>query len=158
MNISAAAIILSMLPISEVRGGIPLAICSGSGWLEAFLICTAFNILIIFPLFFFLDYLNNILLKIKWYEHFFNRQLNSARRKVQPSVKKYGWLGLILFVGIPLPFTGAYTGTLAAWALGMERKKAILSISLGVLMAGVIVTIVTLSGISWLRFFIKNVC
>jgi len=158
MSVPLSAILLSVVPISELRGGIPAAICAGSGWWEAFLICSLFNILVVIPVFFFLEYLNKYLLKIKFYRRFFERKVENARKKVKPGIDKYGYLGLALFVGIPLPFTGAYTGTLAAWVLGMDKKKAFFAIALGVLMAGAIVTIVSELGINSLRIFVKNVC
>ncbi|MCX6709611.1 MAG: small multi-drug export protein [Candidatus Woesearchaeota archaeon] len=157
MNTLITAIILSILPISELRGGIPAAICGGIPYIYAFLICTAFNIAIIFPTFFFLDYINKHLLKIKLYRRFFEHQVKKAQERVKSSIDRYGYPGLSVFVGIPLPFTGAYTGTLAAWVLGMDRKKAVLAIALGVVMAGIIVTAVSVLGISSLRIFV-NMC
>jgi len=158
MSVPWTAVILSVLPISELRGGIPLAICSGASWLNAFMICAFFNMLIIVPIFFFLEYFNKYLLKIPSYKRFFERKVENARRKAKPDVDRYGYLGLAVFVGIPLPFTGAYTGTLAAWVFGMDKRKAFLAIALGVLIAGVIVTAVSGLGIESLRIFVKNVC
>ena len=63
----------------------------------------------------------------------------------------------MLFVGIPLPITGAYTGTIVAWFFGIERKKAYLALSLGIIMAGMIVTLVSLLGLEVFSFFVKGV-
>lgn len=115
------------------------------------------NILIIPLIFLFLDYINNILLKIKPYKLFFNHIIKSTRRKTEEKIEKYGYLGLALFVAVPLPVTGAYTGTLAAWLFGMNRRKSFLSIALGVIIASVIVMIVSSLGIKALSIFIKNV-
>ena len=86
-------------------------------------------------------------MRIKIYEGMFGRFIERVRRKAHPHILKYGYLGLTLFVAVPLPVTGAYTGTLAAWLFGMERKKAFLALSLGVVMAGIIVTAAVLSGV-----------
>lgn len=158
MNKLLMSIILSILPISELRGGIPAAVCNGIPWYIAFMVCVALNILIIFPIFFFLDYLHKYFMKLKFYKKIFNKYIKNARRKAAPLLEKYGMLGLAVFVGIPLPITGAYTGTIIAWFLGMNRKKAIMSIALGVLLAGIIVTLVSVIGISSLRIFVKGIC
>jgi uncharacterized membrane protein len=63
-------------------------------------------------------------------------------------VEKYGFLGLTLFVAVPLPITGAYTGTILAWLVGMDWRKAFPSVALGVMIAGGIVLLITLGVIS----------
>ena len=68
---------------------------------------------------------------------------------------KWEFIVLMLFVGIPLPITGAYTGTILAWFFKINRKKAYVALSLGVLIAGIIVSIVSVLGINTLRFLIK---
>jgi len=74
------------------------------------------------------------------------------QKKVDKFEKRYesiGFLALVLFVGIPLPGTGAWTGCLVSWILGLNRKKSIFAISLGVLIAGVLILLGTLGFISW---------
>ncbi|MBT3274759.1 MAG: small multi-drug export protein, partial [Spirochaetales bacterium] len=66
-------------------------------------------------------------------------------------------LGLALFVAVPLPITGAYTGTLGAWVLGMDPKKTFLAVFLGVIISATVVTIVSYLGIEALSFFTKQV-
>lgn len=155
MNAIAQIILLSMVPISELRGGIPLAIASGFNPISAFLICTLANIAIIPIVFLFLNTINLLLLKMNFYARFFNNTLERARNKIHKSIEKYGYFGLAIFVAIPLPFTGAYTGVLGAWALGMNKKKSFASIALGIIIAGIIVTIVSYYGITALNLFIK---
>ena len=72
-------------------------------------------------------------------------------------VERYGYLGIMLFVAIPLPITGAWTGTLGAWILGMDRRKSILAVAAGVVIAGVIVSLVVGLGIGALSIFTKSV-
>ncbi len=150
-------IILSLLPITELRGGIPVAVASGVGWLPAFITCVVANILVIFPVFFFLDHIHSYLMRIKIYETFFTMYLDRARKKVEAQLAKYTWeyWVLFLFVAIPLPSTGAYTGCLVAWFLEMDRKKSFITIALGVLVAGIVVTsVVSIVSLGFLKFII----
>ncbi len=147
---------LSMLPISELRGGIPLALAYGFSPISAFLICTLANIIVIPIVFIFLEKINILFLNIKPYKSFFHRTVEKSRQKIHKKVEKYGYLGLMIFVAVPLPITGAYTGALGAWALGMDKKKAFASIALGVIIAGIIVTLVSYYGLYLLDIFIKK--
>jgi len=149
------AVLLSVLPISELRGGIPYAIYMGMGAIPAFLLCVAANCLAGPVTFLFLNTVHKLLLHIGGYRKLFEKIIERSRKKVAPTVEKYGYWGLAVFVGIPLPFTGAYTGALGAWILGMQKRKAFLFICLGVLMAGVIVTVVAALGIQALYIFIN---
>lgn len=152
MNNFITAIVLSILPVSEVRGGIPLAIASGYNPLISFLVLTIANILII-PLFFlFLDYINKYFMKIKFYSYIFNTWIMSTRKKIEHKIgTNTELLALFLFVAIPLPGTGAYSGVLIAWLFNLKRKKAILTIALGVLAASLIITLATLGLISLIK-------
>ena len=73
-----------------------------------------------------------------------SRYLERVRSRGRPIVEKYGLLGLALFVAVPLPVTGAYTGTILSWLLNMEWRRSFLGVAIGVVIAGVIVTCVTL--------------
>ena len=72
-------------------------------------------------------------------------------------VEIFGFWGVAVFVGIPLPVTGAWTGTLGAWILGLSRKKTLLAILIGVAISGLIVSAVVLLGIEALDFLVKQV-
>jgi len=150
-------IILSILPISELRGGLPLAVVYANQHsipiALIFPLIVMANILAIFLAFFFLDRFHHLFLKIKIYKKFFDKYVERLQKKVDKFEKKYsarGFLALTLFVAVPLPATGAWSGVLIAWLLDLDRKKSILSISLGVLIAGVLVLFGTLG---FLRFF-----
>jgi len=151
MNQLLIALILSVLPVFELRGGLPLAInYSLKNNVPIFLVFSLvifLNILVIFLIFLFLDYLHAHLIKFKFYNKIFNFYIKRIRKKAEKIEKKIpesGYLALTLFVAIPLPVTGAWTGTFIAWLLGLERKKSILAISLGVLIAGIFVLLATL--------------
>ena len=156
MNDWLQIILLSIAPISELRGGIPLAIAYGVNPLLAFLACTLANIAIVPIFYIFLETINKLFLHIPAYSSFFHKFVDKARRKVHKGVEKYGYIGLLIFVAVPLPVTGAYTATLGAWALGMSKRKSFAAIILGVIFAGIIVTIVSYFGIQFLDFFIKK--
>ncbi len=151
------AAFLSLTPISELRGGIPYAVANGMPLLSAALWCLAWNALAGPIAYVFLQTVHKLLYRWGWYASFFDRFVERARAKVKPSVDKYGYWGLAIFVGIPLPLTGAWTGALGAWILGMERKKSMLAVAAGVLMAAVIVTLVVGLGVGALSFLLKRV-
>jgi len=134
--------LLSMLPIIELRGGLIAAALLNLDWLLSFIICYIFNLL---PIPF-------ILLLINWVFKLFkkNKTLGKIVTKMEEKVdkkkgqiEKYGYWGLFLFVAIPLPGTGAWTGALIAAVLNMNKKKSFLTITLGVLGAGIIMMILS---------------
>jgi uncharacterized membrane protein len=149
--------LLSFLPISELRGGIPFAIANGIPWYWAYLYCAGLNALVAPACWIFLSTLHRVFLKMAWYEKIFNRFVERARVKLHTQVEKWGWLGIAVFVAIPLPITGAWTGTLGSWVLGLSKRKTMLAVILGVLTAGAIVTAVMLLGVQALRIFVKEV-
>ena len=155
LKIAIISALLSVLPISEVRGAIPLAFYNELRWF--IIVLVLLNILTIPLIFLFLDNINTLLLKIKPYKRFFEKTVERTRRKIHKKIEKYGYLGLMLFVAIPLPFTGAYTGTLAAWFFKMNRKKSFIAIALGVIIASIIVSLVCFLGLKTLSIFTKTI-
>jgi uncharacterized membrane protein len=152
--------LLAFLPISELRGAIPYAMLNHIPWYAAYPFAAALNALVAPACWVFLSTLHRLFLKMPWYEKFFNRFVERAREKLHRGVEKWGWLGVAVFVAIPLPVTGAWTGTLGAWMLGLPRGKTLLAVILGVLTAGAVVTLVTIAmmlGIETLNIFIKKV-
>jgi len=134
-------LLASVSPISELRGGIPLGISLGLEPWFTFLIAVVANALVFFPVFFALRlFYNKVLFRIP----LFDKYLDNLRKRGKPIVDKHGFWGLALFVAVPLPLTGAYTGTILAWLLGMNWKRAFPAVSLGVLVAGVVVLLITL--------------
>ncbi|MDR1972741.1 MAG: small multi-drug export protein [Treponema sp.] len=148
---------LAFLPISELRGAIPFALANGVPWYIAYPYAVSLNALVAPVCWLFLSTLHKLFLRMGWYERFFNRFVERARRKLQAGVEKWGWLGIAVFVAIPLPITGAWTGTLGAWVLGLPRRRTLLAVVLGVLCAGIVVTLVFSLGIRAFSFFIKQV-
>jgi len=137
---------LSMLPISELRGGLPFALSQGFSPLKAYLISVAGNILPVFPLLLLLRRLFIFLGRYKITEKTLNWTLARARKR-EDLVRRYGFGGLILLVAIPLPVTGAWTGTLVSFLLSMKIRHSFLAICIGVGIAGIIVLGLSLGGI-----------
>ncbi len=140
------AALLSILPISELRGGIPYAVLNGVNPYIAFLVCTAANIMIIIFIFLFLDFIHGSLMQISIYRKVFDfylRRNRKATEKIKRRIPSYGYLALSLFVALPLPITGAWTGSFIAWFLNLDRKKSIAAIALGVFIAGIIVLLLS---------------
>lgn len=135
-------IIISMLPIVELRGGIIAAKLMAVPLITAFPICVIGNLL---PMPIILIFLNKIFAFLRRFP-VFDKMLNFIDRKAEKNkekVEKYKMLGLFLFVAIPLPGTGAWTGALVANALNMPFKKSFPSIFLGVIGAAIIMSIVS---------------
>ena len=148
---------LSFLPISELRGAIPFAVARGMPLLEAAAIAVACNALVGPVAFAFLETFHKLFYRWGFYARVFDRFVAKARAKVHEKVERYGYLGIMLFVAVPLPITGAWTGVLGAWILGMDRKKTMLAVAAGVLVSGVIVSLVVGFGVEALSLFIKRV-
>ncbi len=139
-------LLLTVLPITELRVGLPLVINyvikNDLNIWPYFILVVLLNIAIIFIIFLFLDYLHDKLMNFKIYEKSFNGVLNRLHKKVVKFEKRFenlDFLALILFVAIPLPGTGAWTGVFVAWILGLNRRKSIAAIATGVLIAGIII-------------------
>jgi len=152
----AWTVLLSLLPIAELRGGIPYALANGMPVAAAFALCVLVNMLVAPIGWLFLSTLHRLLLRWRPYAAVFERLVERARRKVHSAVERWGYWGLAVFVAVPLPITGAWTGTLGAWVLGMEIRKSLAAVAAGVLIAGVIVTLVAYFGIKVFSIFLKT--
>jgi len=137
-----ATFIISMLPISELRGAIPVAIgIYHLNPIEAYFLAVIGNII---PVVFILKYLEPVseylMFKSKFFNKFFTYLFERTRKKHNGKFEKWGALALITFVAIPLPITGGWSGALAAFVFGIPFKRALPLIFLGIMIAGVIVT------------------
>ena len=135
-------ILLSLLPFFELRAGIPVLYASGLPLLWAFILGTLCNMLA-FPItYLFLNYLHSHFKKIKRYEQFFQHFEEKYKKKIEHRIgTTWEYWALFLFVLIPLPGTGAYSGSFLAWLFKMNKKKAFLAVSGGVIGAGIIITL-----------------
>jgi len=144
--------ITTMSPLVELNGGIPLGVYLGLDPILTFFVAIFVNSIIFFPIFFLSGFLYELIFSKS---HFFKKYLDRTRKKAKLYVKKYGYLGLTLFIAIPTPFTGAYTGTVAAWLLKMDWKKSFLAISVGVIINGIIILLAVLGFLKGLQFLLN---
>ena len=113
------------------------------------------NALVAPMVFLFLSTVHSLLERVPAYRKLFSRLVERSRLRIGSKVSRYGYLGVALFVAVPLPITGAYTGALGAWVLGMEPRKACLAIAVGVSVAGIVVSLVAYFGIQALAFLVR---
>lgn len=143
--------LLSMVPIFELRGGIPVGVSMGVKWYHAVIICMIGNMI---PVPFIYLFARKVL---EWgadkpvIGKFFTwclKKGHSGGEKLKEKAGKGMFWALLLFVGIPLPGTGAWTGTLAASFLEIDFKKSIVAVACGVVLAAAIITVATLCGVA----------
>ena len=134
----------SMIPIIELRGAILLGASLGLPWWQNYLISIVGNFI---PVPFILLFINTIL---RWMSHsrvkFFNKVANwlySKAEKNREKIEKYAFWGVALFVAIPLPATGAWTGSLVAAVFNMKFRKSMLSAIIGICVAGIVMTLIS---------------
>ena len=146
---------ISMIPIFELRGAIPIGLLSYEMPLwKVFPIAIAGNMVPIFFILLFFDFVTKLFFKVPILKKILEAIFRRTRRKSE-IIQKYEEIGLMLFVAIPLPITGAWTGSLAAYLLGLKFWKSILFIFFGVLIAGVVVSF--LASLKWLGAIIAVV-
>lgn len=135
-------LLVSMVPVIELRGAIPIGVGMGLNPLLATLISIIGNLI---PIPFLLLLVPKIFdwLRDKKYTKKFIAWLEKKAHKHQKTIEKYGYLGLMILVAIPLPGTGAWTGALVASCLEMKKRKSLIFIALGVLIAAIIIFAIT---------------
>ncbi len=145
--------LISMVPLVELRGGVPFGVgmIGREHWIKVLVVCMIGNLLPV-PLIFF--FARKVLVwgsDKKYIGKFFSWCLEKGKHggeKLQAKAGRGMFVALLLFVGIPLPGTGAWTGTLAASMLDLDFKKSVIAVMCGVLLAGAIMTTLSLLGIS----------
>lgn len=146
--------LVSMVPIVELRGAIPIAAGMKLPELQSYIVCVIGNMIPVPFIFFFARKILVWGSEKKYIGKFFSWCLEKGEhggKKLQEKAGKGLYIALLLFVGIPLPGTGAWTGTLAASILDMDFKKSVLACMGGVLLAGIIMAAVSMLGISALE-------
>ena len=129
--------IISLMPILELRGGLIASALLGLNGIKSFIICFIGNIIPIPFILWLITPIFTWLKKTKLFRGMVTKLENKAMRK-KDQIERLQYIGLLLFVGIPLPGTGAWTGCLIAAMLNMDKKKAFVYAVLGVIMAGII--------------------
>jgi len=131
--------LISLSPFGEARAGIPYGELNGLPLFLVFIIGLTANLLV-FPLFYKVIELSN---KHLWKKPLYRKSAiylsSRARTKTKGVIQKYGVWGLMIFVMIPLPITGAYIGTIAAYVFGISYKKSLIAISSGIIISSIMV-------------------
>ena len=143
--------LVSMVPLIELRGGVPIAVGLGLDYYKALAVCVVGNMLPVPVIYLFARKVLHWGADKKYIGKFFTYCLEKGEAGGRKLTKKAGrnglFMALMLFVGIPIPGTGAWTGALAASFLDMGLKTTTLSVSLGVVIAGLIMGLVSLTGV-----------
>ena len=147
--------ICSMIPVIELRGGIPLGAALGLPWWESYLLAVAGNMV---PVPIILLFVRKF---ISWMSaskvRFFNKIASFLERKAEKTrgkIEKYAFWGICLFVAVPLPITGAWTGALVCATIGEKVWRALVSCFIGVCIAGVIMTLASYGVVAALNFLV----
>jgi len=142
-------VIMGILPISELRGAIPLGLYFGMSMSKTFWLSILGNTVFIVPALFLFEPISTKLRKFKIWSRFFNWVFERTKKNAD-TIQKYEALGLFLFVAVPLPMTGAWSGVIAASLFKIRFRYAFPAIVAGVFGAGLIVlTLCALGTMSW---------
>lgn len=138
---------VTFIPALELRASIPMAFFGMSdaiSWPVAVVVCVVANILLGWFVFWVMGPVFTFARKWPWFENRIWPILEKTRHKLHPYVEKYGELGVAVFIGIPLPGSGVYTGAFGAYLLGLDKRKFGVANVIGVLIAGAAVTVLCL--------------
>ncbi len=146
---------LTLLPFLELRASIPYGILNTNlNWMAVFVICVLANIILAPIAYFLIDKVIHLFFFIKPFKKVYDYYITKTQKKIHKYVEKYGEIGLALFIAVPLPGSGVYSGAIAAYVLGMSYKDFIKAAAVGVLIAGVIVTAISLTGNEAFKFLL----
>jgi len=144
---------LTFFPGLELRASIPYALLIANLGLSIIPVIIVLNVILGEIVFYLLNTVLEVVLRSKFLNKIYLKYVKKTQRKAEKYVKRYGTLGLAIFIGIPLPGSGAYTGALAAFLLGFPRKEFSKANIIGIIIAGTVVSAIVLSGgniFSWL--------
>ncbi len=150
-------IALTFVPTLELRASIPWGLIDDA--LPAWMVvagCIVANIALAPIVWVFLDKGIHLFLQVGWINDLYEKLVLRARHNVESYVDRWGTLGLALFIGVPLPGSGVYSGALGAYLLGFTFAQYMIAATLGVLIAGALVTAAVLTGASAIEIFIKH--
>ncbi len=151
-------VLVTFLPFFELRASIPLGVLEnsvhlpfglvlegfGMNWVFVFLVCVIANIILGLLIYIILNQFVEYFLRFRVFRRIYTHYVRKTQDKAAKYVEKYGEIGIALFIGVPLPGSGVYTGALGAYLLGLSYKKFFVANVIGVLIAGILVTLVSL--------------
>jgi uncharacterized membrane protein len=150
-------IVLTLTPFFELRASIPYGVFATDLPLSLiFLLAVAFNILLAPLLYLFLNKVVHLFLEFKFIKKIYQKLITRTQKRVEGKVHKYGVLGLALFIAVPLPGSGVYSGALVAYVLGFNFRDFMKASIIGVLIAGIMVTLISVSGFEAWGFLLKK--
>ena len=150
-------IAITFIPTLELRASIPYGIFGTDvHWFQVFLICIVANIIIGIIIYIFLEWIIKIMCVFKPIETLWNKYVARTQTRISSGVEKYGEWAVAVFIGIPLPGSGVYTGAVAAFLIGLNFKKFMIANIVGVIIAGILVTGICLTGSNLSNIFIKQ--
>jgi uncharacterized membrane protein len=149
---------ITFIPFLELRASIPigLGLIGKSAIMSIALVAIITNIILGIILFFIVEWIIKVFTKIDFIKKIYDNTIIKIQKKVHPYIHRYGTIGLAIFIGIPLPGSGVYSGVIAAKILGFEFKDYFIAMCIGVVIAGLIVAIVSFTGAAALSIFIKG--
>ncbi|MCD4760263.1 small multi-drug export protein [archaeon] len=140
----SAIISTTLIPTLELRASIPLGIGLGVPWLLVFFIAVLTNIVLGPIIFMLIGRFIHLFEQNKRFEKYYNKIIERTQRKIHKYTEKYGEWAIAAFIAIPLPGSGSYSGALAAYLIGLSFRKFVISNLIGVTIAGVLVTMISL--------------
>jgi uncharacterized membrane protein len=151
-------VLITFIPIFELRASIPYGILKyHMHWLPVFITCVLANIAVGMFIYFFLDRLIHFFIRWKPLGRLYHRIVEKSQKRIRPYVERYGTIGVALFIGVPLPGSGVYTAALGSCFIGIGYRRFFMATVIGVLIAAVAVTLITLFGSGAWAFFIRGV-
>ena len=151
-------VVLTFTPFLELRASIPYGILvAKQPWLPVLAVAVVVNIVLGPILYFLLSELLHVLLRVRLFKRLWDRMIVRTQKRIHPLVEKYGTLGLSVFIGIPLPGSGVYSGAIGGYLLGFTRKEFYVATVFGVLIAATAVTIIVLTGATTFDLFLKRI-
>ena len=152
-----ALVIMTFIPTFELRASIPYGYWdAGLPPAMTVVVCVLANIALAPFVWLFIDKGIHVFLRIEWINRFYTWLVERSQRRLHPYVERWGTIGLAIFIGIPLPGSGVYTGGLGAYLLGFDFRRYMIASVIGVLIAGALVTGIVVSGASGFGLFIKH--
>ncbi|WP_350286593.1 small multi-drug export protein [uncultured Croceitalea sp.] len=139
------SILWSLSPFGESKVGIPYGIAQGVNSYIVFVACFLANLLVFPMMLFFLEYVNKSLVRWRPYKRVAVWVAKRAKSGTGDKIQKFGFFGLALFVMLPLPGTGVYAGSIAAYLFRIERKKAFMANAVGIFFSSLIIWTLTVS-------------
>ncbi len=154
----ARMLLLSAVPLTELRASIPIAFLSWPEWpwWKVYMLAVAGNLIPVPLVTWLLGPVSRFLSRWRIFERFFERLFERARRRAGRNIEKYEALGLAVFVAIPLPMTGAWTGCVAAYLFSIPPRLSIPAVALGVAVAGALVTLIMTGALAGVRFLVGS--